>query len=209
MLKPYDPNDFMDFYKKTFIDPAQQSLQRDIIPTIKENFMGLDESGSSSLNRALAQSATDLSGLLGQGMLGQYNQSNANRLSALSGLGGLAGMNTFQPIISQQQGILGNVVGAAGRLGAAAMSSKEYKENIRPLQIGLESLKKMRAYKYDYKPEIAAGKDQVGVMVEDSPADLVCEVEGKKAINVYALVGFLVNCVNELTAKVEALEAKE
>ena len=106
----------MDFYKKSFIEPAQQSLQRDIIPTIKENFLGLDESGSSSLNRALSQSATDLSSLLGQGMLGQYNQMGTNRLSALSGLGGLAGQQTFSPMISNQQGILGGLLGAGGRV---------------------------------------------------------------------------------------------
>ncbi len=88
-------------------------------------------------------------------------------------------------------------------------SSREYKENIRPFQKGLESLKRMRAYQYDYKPEFGAAKGNVGVMVEDSPPEIVCDIDGKKGINVYALVGFLVNCVNELTEKVEALEAKE
>jgi len=209
-LQPYDPQQFQELYQKSFIDPAQQTLQRQIIPGLKENFLGLDESGSSALNRALAQSATDLSTSLGSGMLNQYNQMASNRLSALSGLSGLSGQNTFSPIINQQQGILGPLIGTGGSLGAAGIlaSSRDYKENIRPFEKGLESLKKMRAYQYDYRPDFASGKDQIGVMVEDSPAEIVEEWEGLKGINVYSLVGFLVNCVNELNAKVEALQAK-
>ncbi len=207
-LKPYSPEQFESFYQKTFIDPAQQILQRQVIPTLKENFLGLDESASSALNRALAQSATDVSTSLGQGMLGQYNQYNANRLAALSGLGGLAGQQTFEPIISQQGGILGPLLGAAGTVGAGFLSSIEYKENIRPLSCGLESLKKMKAYHYDYKPEISQEKGKIGVMVEDSPQEIIEDVEGMKTVNIYALAGFLVNCVNQLQEKVEALEAK-
>ena len=208
-LQPYDQSQYQDFYKQSFIDPAQQVLERQLIPQIKENFLGLDESGSSALNRALSQSATDLSSSLGQGILGQYNQYQANRLSALSGLGGLAGSQTFQPLINQQQGILGPLIGAAGTIGGAAlMSSIEYKENLRPLQIGLESLKKMKAYQYDYKPEYCDRKNAVGVLVEDSPKELIIESDDLKGVDVYGLVSMLVNCVNELHAKVERLEAK-
>lgn len=114
-LKPYSHEDYDSFYQKSFIDPAQKALNEQIIPGIKENFLGLDESGSSALNRALAQSATDVSSMLGQGMLGQYNQQQANQLSALSGIGGLAGSQTFQPLINQQQGILGSLLGAGGQ----------------------------------------------------------------------------------------------
>jgi len=211
-LQPYDPEQFQNFYQQSFIDPAQQALQRQIIPGIKESFMGLDEGGSSALNRALAQSATDVSSMLGSGILGQYNQQQGLRQNALGGLQGLTGQRGFEPLINQQQGILGSAIGAAGQIGsgyARYASSREYKENIRPLQMGLESLKNMQAYKYDYKPEFASGKDQIGVMVEDSPKEIVDEEEGIKAINVYSLVGLLVNCVNELRAKVEKLEATE
>jgi len=208
-LQPYSPEQFQQFYQQAFIDPAQQTLNRQIIPGLKENFLGLDESGSSALNRALAQSATDVSTSLGSGILGQYNQYQANRLSALSGLGGLAGSQTFQPLINQQQGILGPLIGAGATLGGAALlSSREYKENIRPLEVGLEALKKMQAYQYDYKPEYSNRKEQVGVMVEDSPKEIVVEEDGLKGINIYSLVGFMVNCINELNAKVEKLEAR-
>jgi hypothetical protein len=209
-LQPYNPQQFENFYQKSFIDPSQQALQRHFIPQIKENFLGLDESGSSALNRALTQSATDLSTSLGQGMLGQYNQTQANQLSALSGLGSLAGAQTFQPVVSNQQGILGSLLGLGGQLGGAALlSSREYKENIRPLERGLESLKKMKAYRYDYKEELGGLKGQVGVMVEDSPEEIVMDEAGMKAINMYGLVAMLVDCVNELASKVEKLETKE
>lgn len=123
-LKPYSPEEFQQFYDQTFIQPAQQALQRDIIPALKESFLGLDESGSSSLNRALAQSATDLSSLLGQGILNQYNQTNANRLSAMSGIGASAGQRTFEPIVSQSSGIFGPLIGLGGQLGGSALLSR-------------------------------------------------------------------------------------
>ena len=209
-LQPYNPEQFQDFYQKSFIDPAQQTLQRQIIPGLKENFLGLDESGSSSLNRALAQSATDLSSVLGQGMLGQYNQQQQNQLGALGGLQGLSGAHTFQPLVQQNQGLLGPIVQAAGTIagGAAMASSIEYKENIRPLKLGLEQLKKMKAYLYDYKPEISNRKENVGVMIEDSPSEIVIQDEGLKKVDLYALISFLVDCVNELNEKVETLEAR-
>lgn len=110
-LQPYDPAKFQEMFNKSFVEPGQQQLNRQIIPGLKENFLGLDESGSSSLNRALAQSATDLSTALGQQQMNLYNQQNANRLSALSGLGGASGQQTFTPHVQQQQGVLGPILG--------------------------------------------------------------------------------------------------
>ena len=209
-LKPYSADQFQNFYQKSFIDPAQQALQRQVIPGIKENFLGLDESGSSALNRALAQSATDVSTSLGSGMLGQYNQYQNQRFNALQGLGGLAGAQTFQPLINQNQGILGNLLGTGATLGGAAIvaSSKEYKENIRPLEMGLEALKSIKGYHYDYKEEYFNEKDLIGVMVEDCPKDLVVEKDGMKGVNMYGLVALMVNCINELRSKVDKLEAQ-
>jgi len=114
MLKPFNQEEFGDMFQKSFVDPAQQTMQRQLIPGMKEQFMGMDESGSSALNQALSQSATDMSTALGGQYMNQYNQQQSNRMGAL-GLGaGLAGQKTFDPIIQQQQGLAGSLIGAAG-----------------------------------------------------------------------------------------------
>lgn len=205
-LQQYNPEQFQSLYQKSFIEPAQQALQRQIIPGIKENFMGLDESASSALNRALAQSATDVSTSLGQGMLGQYNQMGANRLNALSGLGGMAGAKGFEPLINQQQGLLGPILQGLGTAAGMYASSMAYKENIRPLTVGLKALKNMQAYQYDYKAEMGGQKHQTGLIAEECPKEVVDNVEGLTVVNVYAMVAVLVNCIKELEAKIEALK---
>lgn len=114
-LQPYDQQAFGDLFQKSFVDPSLQALQRQIIPGIKESFLGMDESGSGSLNRALAQSAADVSTGLGQQYMNFYNQQQQRKLGALSGLGGLAGQRTFEPHIEQTQGILGPLIAALGQ----------------------------------------------------------------------------------------------
>ena len=121
-LQPYNQEGFQDLFQKSFIDPAQKNLQQQVIPGIKESFLGLDESGSGSLNRALAQSATDVSTGLGQQYMNFFNQQQQNKLGAMGQMGGLAGINTFQPHIEQQQGILGPIIAALGQVGGGLTS---------------------------------------------------------------------------------------
>jgi hypothetical protein len=113
-LQPYNPEQFSELFQKSFVNPSLQALQRQIIPGIKESFLGLDEMGSTDLNRALAQAATDVSTGLGQQYLNFYNQQQQNRLGALGQLGNLAGTRTFQPHIQQTQGILGPALQGLG-----------------------------------------------------------------------------------------------
>jgi hypothetical protein len=108
-------------FQKSFIDPAQQALQRQIIPGIKEQFLGMDESGSSALNQALSQSATDVSGLLGSQYMNQYNQQQGNLLQALGLMSGLGSQKTFEPMLQQRQGLLGPLLGAGGAIGGGLL----------------------------------------------------------------------------------------
>lgn len=101
-----------------------QALQQQIIPGLKESFLGLDESGGSSLNRALAQSASDVSTGLGQQYMNFFNQQNSNKLNALNSLGGLAGQRTFEPHIEQIQGILGPLIASLGQAGAGWLGGR-------------------------------------------------------------------------------------
>lgn len=114
LLQPYSPEAFNTFYHQSFIKPSQDFLQRQIIPQIKENFLGLDESASGALNRALAQSAADVSTQLGQGMLNQYNIQSQNQLGALSSLNALMGRNSLLPIVHSRPSLLSTVLGSLG-----------------------------------------------------------------------------------------------
>lgn len=116
-LQPYDPGKFQDLFQKSFVDPSTQHLQRDIIPQLKEGLLGQNEAGSSALNRALAQSATDLSTNLGQQYMNFFNQQQQNKLGALGQLGGLSTQRTFDPMIQQTQGILGPLLNLLGQGG--------------------------------------------------------------------------------------------
>lgn len=121
-LQPYNTEGFQDLFQKSFVDPAQQALQRQVIPGLKEGFLGLDESGSGSLNRALAQSATDVSTGIGQNYMNFFNQQGQNKLHALSQMGGLTGINSFSPHIEGTEGILGPLITALGHVGSAYAS---------------------------------------------------------------------------------------
>ena len=94
------------------------------MPSIQQRFVDANAGSSSALNQALAQSAQDLGTSLGSQYMNFYNQNQANQLAALSGLGGLAGQRTFQPVISQQQGILGSLLGGLGALGGGWLGGR-------------------------------------------------------------------------------------
>ncbi|MFO7881203.1 MAG: hypothetical protein R6U52_01535 [Kosmotogaceae bacterium] len=91
-------------------------MQRQIVPALKESYLG-EESGSSALNQALSQSATDLSSALGSQLMNQYNLGQQRQIGALGQMGQLAGQRTFSPMIHEQEGILGNIIDMLGRLG--------------------------------------------------------------------------------------------
>ena len=118
-LRPYNPEEYQGIFQQSFIDPAVQQLQRQIIPAIQQQ-LGVDESGSGALNRALAQSATDLGTALGSQMMNFYNQQQANQVSALGGLSSLLGVRSFEPMVTQRQGLLNYLLSGAGELGQRA-----------------------------------------------------------------------------------------
>lgn len=106
-----DPGQFGEMFQQSFVNPSLQTLQRQVIPGIKESFLGQNESGSSSLNRALAQSATDVSSMLGGQQMNQYNNQIGQGLQA-------SGVNQFMPLINQRQGLIpGSINALASALG--------------------------------------------------------------------------------------------
>lgn len=201
--------DLQSAFQKGVVDPTMQTYQQQVIPGIQQNFADANASSSSALNQALAQSSKDLSTSLGGQYLNFMQGQQQNTLGALGQLGGLAGQHTFSPIVSQQGGILGPLIAALGQLGAGfAMSSETVKENIRMYDRGLDVIERLEVKQYDYKPEVGGGKNRVGVIAETLPVELTADIKGIKAVDVYGLVGTLINAVKELSARLEVLEGR-
>jgi hypothetical protein len=208
-LQPLDQESLQSAFQKGVVDPTMQTYNQQVIPGIQQRFVDANASSSSALNQALSQSAKDLSTSLGGQYLNFMQGQQQNTLGALGQLGGLAGQRTFSPIVSQQGGILGPLIAALGQIGAGyAMSSEAVKENIRDYDRGLDVIEQLEVKQYDYKPEVGGGKNRVGVIAEDLPAELTADIKGIKAADVYGLVGTLINAVKELSARLEAVEAR-
>jgi len=114
MMQGMDPNQMQDLFQQSFIDPAMMNFEQQVIPSIQESFGAANAGSSSALNQALAQSGRDLSTMLGtqMGQFAQGQQSNA--LNALQSINQSVGQRAFDPIITQKQGWLNPLIGAAG-----------------------------------------------------------------------------------------------
>lgn len=207
LLQPMGEEQMQDIFQTSYVEPAQQALQRDIIPGIQQSFADLNASGSSALNRALAQSATDLSTSLGS-QYGQFVQGQQQQqLGALSQFLPLLGQQTFSPIIQQRSGLAGPLLQAIGSAGAAyAASSKDVKENIKDYNKGLDELEKLKVKQYDYTEAVDGSKDRVGLLAEDVPVELTKEIDGILHVDLYGVLGMLVNSVKDLSKQVKKLQ---
>ncbi len=209
-LKPYSPEAYQDVFNKAVVDPTMMQYQRKVLPSINQQYVDANAGSSSALNQALAQSATDLGTTLG-GAYGQFFQNQqANTLNALGQMGGLATQKTFSPLISQQSGWLGPTIGALGQIGGGwAFSSETVKENVRDYKKGLDLLKHVDVKIYDYVQKVGGMKDRVGVISEALPDELCGNVQGIRSVDLYGLIGVLINSVKELRDKIERLETKK
>src|SRR5690554_228732 len=188
-LQPMSQEDMDAVFQKSYVDPAMQAYQQKMIPAIQQSFADANAASSSALNQALAQSAGDLSTSLGS-QYGQFFQNQQQQqLQALSQYLPLLTGQTFSPMISQQSGILGPLIGAGGQIGAGyMMSSKKVKENIRDYKKGLEDLKDLTVHQYDYIKDVGGEKDKIGLIAEDLPEELTLEKDGILHADLYGLI---------------------
>jgi hypothetical protein len=203
------PQDMQSAFQQSVVDPSMQTFNQQVIPGIQQRFVDAGAGSSSALNQALGGAAENLTTSLQSQYLPFLQGQQQNQLSGLGGLQGLAGMRTFQPY--QQEGILGDILSMFGEIakGAAmAASSREVKENIKKYEGGLSTIKDMEVKKFDYKPEFGGTKGTIGLIAEEVPEEFQGEINGVKAVNLYSLIGLLINSMKELTTKVELLEAK-
>lgn len=227
--------DMMQSFETGVVNPTLDVFQKQVVPGIQERFVGENLGYSSALNNALANAASDVSTQIGSQLPSFLAQQQSNKLSALglipgarsqflspmtnalSGYGGLLGEQTFQPVISQQSGLGGPLITAAGLIGAAklggtaglatAASSRDVKENIKDYDKGLEEINKIEVKSYDYKDGYG-DKNRIGIIAEDAPKEIQTTLNGINAVDLYGIVSLLVNSVKELSSKVERLEAK-
>lgn len=207
-LQPMGQEQMDEIFQKAYIDPAMQTYQQKMLPAIQQSFADANASSSSALNQALAQSAGDLSTSLGSQYGQFYQNQQQNQLQALSQYLPMLTNQTFSPMISQQHGLAGPLIGAAGNMGAGwMMSSKKVKENLRSYKKGLEDLKQLTVHQYDYIQDVGGEKDKVGLIAEDLPKELTKEIDGILHVDLYGLLGLIMNAVKDLDEKVEKMDA--
>ena len=114
VLQPMDIGSQQQLFNQSYVQPAQQALERNILPAIQQRFVDMGAGRSSALNQALSQAATDVSTQLGSQMGGFQQQQQQALLQALGILGGQGMQQTQQPVVSQSQGLLGGVLGGIG-----------------------------------------------------------------------------------------------
>lgn len=120
-MQPQSQEDMDSTFQKSYVDPAMQTFEQRAVPGIQQAFSDANAGSSSALNQALAQGASDLSTSMGS-QYGQFQQGQQNQqLQALSQFLPLLTGQTFSPLIQQQQGLAGPLIGAAGQIGAGAM----------------------------------------------------------------------------------------
>lgn len=113
--------DLEETFQRTYVQPAMQSYQQFMVPSIQQRFADQNASSSSALNQALAQSASELATNLGQNYGGLREAQLGRQQGALQQILNLSQMPTQQPIIQQREGLLGPLIGTLGELGAAAL----------------------------------------------------------------------------------------
>jgi hypothetical protein len=212
-LQPQSQEESFAEFEKMYGEPAKQAFSQYITPAIQQQYGDANAASSSALNQTLAKSASDLSTSIGS-QYGQFQQNKNNQmLQALGLVGPQLFQQTFSPLISQNQGWGGPAIGATGDIMKAiamfAGSERSIKENIEPYTEGLDAIKKIGVYEYDYKnDDYWPQKHRVGLMADEVPKETLLLVNGINHVDVYGLVGVLVNAVKELSAKIELLEAK-
>ena len=186
-------------------------MEQQIAPAIQQRFADAGAGSSSALNQALAQSAQDLSTAMGS-QFGQFMQGQQQMGLQAAGIASpLLTNQSFTPLLQQQSGILGPLIQAGGQVGAAAMmsSSETVKENIRDYKKGLDELSKLEVKLYDYIEQLGGQKDQVGLIAEQVPEELTGQSpDGVKAVNLYGVMGLMVNAIKELNEKFVQLEER-
>lgn len=115
--------------------------------------------------------------------------------------------------IGQGIGTAGSLWAMANYLPALAASSEKVKENVRPYNKGLDVVKGLEVKQFDYIKDLGGETGCVGVIAETVPEELTKNIpynghpEGVLSVDLYGLIGLLINSVKNLDARVQKMEA--
>jgi len=197
-----------DAFQKYYAEPAQQAFSEYTAPGIQQRFVDANAGASSALNQALSKGASDVATNIGS-QYGQFQQQyGSQQLDAVRQILGLVTGQTFTPMVSQSQGLLGPLIQGAATLGGAYLgSSKKIKKNIRLYDKGINVLEDMKVNQYEYIEQLGGDKG-IGLIAEDLPEDLTKEINGILHVDLYALMGLMINSIKDLSEKVKTLESE-
>lgn len=209
MIGGRSPEEMQSTFQQAYVEPATQAFEQQIVPGIQQRFVDVDAGSSSALNQALASSASNLATGLGT-QFGQMQENDLQRqLQSLGLFQGMAGQQTFQPQFQQQEGIAGPLMQAIAMMASGAMmSSIAVKENVKAYEKGLDVVKGIKVRQYDYIEAVGGEKDKVGLIAEELPEELTAKKDEILHVDLYGLMGLLLNAIKELNEKVRTLEAK-
>jgi hypothetical protein len=112
-------------------------------------------------------------------------------------------------------GNTGDSIRVAGDVVAYYSSDKRLKDNIKPIENALDKVKAISGVTFEWneKSHKTTGRKDVGVVAQEVeevfPEIVETRTNGYKAVDYQKLTAVLIESVKELTAKVEALEAKQ
>lgn len=112
-----------------------------------------------------------------------------------------------QAAATSDAGLFGGLGTAAGMIGKAMMSSKELKEDKRPVEGALEAVNSMPIEEWKYKDGIEDGGHHIGPYAEDFK-QATGKGDGKSIFPVDA-IGVTMKAVQELSAQVKELAASQ
>jgi len=95
----YDPESATRFWETSVKAPAIKSWQEEILPAVKESFIGLNAGRSGAANRAIAKSGEDLMSSLSASLGDILYKGEQSQLDRLQNIPGLASILT-QPLMS-------------------------------------------------------------------------------------------------------------
>jgi hypothetical protein len=116
-----------------------------------------------------------------------------------------AQMNAYNQQQQNSQQTMGNLFGLGGTLGAALLSSKDFKENKTELEETLPKLGKLNIERWKYRDGIADSKNHIGAYAEDWK-EIFGTGDGK-SIPIGDMLGVCMKAIQELNQKVNELEA--
>jgi hypothetical protein len=222
----------MDFYDPIY-DAAMNRWNEEIAPSVMERFAGMGNAMSGGAASALSREGenlmTDISAqvaplyqeaIFNMPQLASWEQDARQRpldierqqwlekqpysnpyaafgRDVLSGGGANAMENYAEP--QTDWGQIGGTLGAA----AIMKSDRRLKENITPLKDALAKVKDLHGYTFTWKSTGARDAGVIAQEVEGVLPEGVEDISGFKAIRLPALIGLLIEAVNELAQKIE------